>query len=570
MQKLSKVLFPALLVSLFVTPLASAAKFAGPGDSLRSAKKESKKSSNQDANGESGFHPVLSLGGGLLSYIGNVKSGAGTSNFQSPTSGRGGFDIGLSQRLSNSFEFGIHFMDGTLAETERTTTATWNFKASIIGGGFNVMFKILPKQDLTPYILVGVETFGFTSNADISDPNGNPYYTWSDGTLRSLPQNAANASQAKILNLDYNYSTDIRSLNLDGSGNYSEQTFAIPVGLGFMFNLAPGADFMIGSTLHYTFTDHIDGLTPQVQGPLQGTLSHDMFLFTYISLRIHLTKEHARAKEEEEPQVTISPEVMNDTIHAAPPAHFDTSSTTLQTQYQKYTDTTGQFSKVHVDPFQWKVANPSATPTPVATATPNNNKKAAASNSAPVANNVPATTTTAPATTTKKAAKTTTPAPNSPVTKTNNTTASPGTVVYKIQLLATKAKLPDGTSFAGINDNIAVTEENGTYFYTTGNYTDHAEALKYLAQLQAFGYTDAYIKSSRTGGSAPAKATTPKQQPSNQNQAPAGKGQSAFNGNKESKNVTAIKQTQNAPVEPVVAATTEQAPVQDSSEKKKV
>jgi len=66
------------------------------------------------------------------------------------------------------------------------------------------------------------------------------------------PQNASNAAYAKTLNLNYNYSTDIRSLNLSGSGSYSQQTFAVPVGVGFMFRVGTRADFMVGTTLHYT------------------------------------------------------------------------------------------------------------------------------------------------------------------------------------------------------------------------------------------------------------------------------------------------------------------------------
>jgi hypothetical protein len=491
MQKLPKIFFHIMLLSILLSQVASATVFF-PEDSAMRAQRDSSRKAARHANHEKneqqeqGFQPVIRIGAGLLSYIGNVKSGAGTTNFQSPTDGRFGFDIGLSQRLSNVTEFSLNFLDGTLAETERTTDAVWNFQSNIVGGGFSFLFKILPKQDMTPYFIVGVETFGFSSNADIND-NGLEYYTWSDGTLRSLPQNSPNAASAKVLNLSYNYSTDIRSLNLDGSGSYSQQTFAIPIGLGFMFRLADRTDFMVGSTLHYTFTDHIDGLTPQVQGPLQGTLSHDMFLFTYISLRIHLTKDRTKAEPAEE--VTITPDLMNDTVHPAPPGHFDTSETVLQTQYQKFSDTSGQFAKVHVDPFQWKVStpvpvNPDNTPTPVnstkktslVATTKGGTSKSAAPSSAPKSTNEPS-------------------AANVPL----------GTTIYRIQLLATTVKLPDGVNFAGTTDQAAVVKtDKGLYLYSTGNFTNYNDALKYLNQLKAFGYTDAFIKSSKGTNSAPA------------------------------------------------------------------
>jgi hypothetical protein len=466
MRKSGKAFFHILLFSLFLNEGASATIFV-PADGGLPAKKDSaaKKQDSHKAKTDNSdqqqllIQPIIRAGVGMLSYIGNVKSGSGTTNIQSPANGRVGFDLGLTQKLSPVTEFSLEFLYGNLAETERTINANWNFQSNIAGGGINLLFKILPKQQVTPYVIIGVESFEFLSRADIYDQYGNEYYSWSDGSLRSLPQSSPDAAQAKILNQSYNYSTDIRSLNLDGSGTYSQQTFAVPVGIGFMFRVGTRADFMIGTTLHYTFTDHIDGLTPQVQGPLQGTLSHDMFLFSYVSLRFNLTRDHPKSHRYD--NVVFDPSLLKDTVHMANPGTFDTSDANLQIQYEHEMDSTGKYGRHTVDPFSWKVTNPVAEQ-PERPVKPSKTK--------PVAITPPS----------------------------SNNTSSEG-VIFKIQLLATYVPLAEGITFAGINDKASVDVDKGLYRYTTGNMSSYSDAVKYLNQLKALGYTDAFIRATKDG-----------------------------------------------------------------------
>lgn len=466
MQKLGRVFFRTLLVSLCISEGVTAASFAGPKDSLAAKKSQSAKPSNSngsDANAQKSpeqplvLRPILGLGTGVLSYIGNAKQN-GTSIIQSPAAGRIGYMLSIAQPLSPVTEFSLNFMYGNVAVTDRTPAADWNFQSTLTGGGINVVFNILPKQDLTPYILVGVESYEFLSRADIYSSSGYQYYNWTDGTLRSLPQSSPNAATATILNQSYNYSTDIRSLNLDGSGNYTQQTFAIPVGIGFKFRIAHRADFMVGTTIHYTFTDHIDGLTPQVSGPLKGSLSNDMFVMTYAMVRINLTREHPKTHRYDD--IDKDPYLTKDTVHAAPTGKFDTSLYALQHQYEMYMDSTGKYGKVQVDPFHWKIAN----------ATPDNSNPRTYSNV------------------------------KTPVTPANTANTSPDAVIYKIQLLATFVKLAEGITFAGINDKASVDQDNrGMYRYTTGNFTSYTEAVSYLNKLKGIGYSDAFIRATKNG-----------------------------------------------------------------------
>ena len=231
--------------------------------------------------------PTIGLGIGMLSYFGNVK--AVNSYAQNPTTSRLGYDLIFAQKLDDHFEFNLYALYGTLGQYVRTQTYNWNFQSQIVGGGIHIMYKILPTKDISPYFILGLESYEFLSTTDMHDQAGNKYYYWNDGSIRNLPQTASNASSATILNPDFTYETDIRSLDMDGSGKYSEQTFAIPIGVGFMIHVNKKADVTFGTTLHYTFTDHIDGLTPGVSGPLHGSTTHDKFLMTAIGLRYDLT-----------------------------------------------------------------------------------------------------------------------------------------------------------------------------------------------------------------------------------------------------------------------------------------
>jgi len=333
-------------------------------------------------------------------------------------------------------------------------------------------------------------------------------------------------------------------LNLDGSGSYTQQTFAIPVGIGFLFRLNQKADFMLGTTVHYTFTDHIDGLTPQVQGPLKGTLSNDMFVYTYASFRFNITRSHPkRVHNKEFDEYLNDPTLLQDTVHPDVPKPIDTSLAAIEMQYERYMDTTGKYGVHHVDSFHWQDknwlgvgtaprANPNAsnsdnsiaasntnaipannnTSRPDNSSATNNNVTPSNNNNTPdnssVANNNP----TPPANNTNLTPDNSVtnnsiaPANNAPISAdntTNNATANSSNVIYKVQLLSTQNKLAEGITFAGISDKASVDRENGMYKYTTGNFTQYSDAQKYLDQLKAKGYTDAFIRATQNGKSVP-------------------------------------------------------------------
>ena len=94
------------------------------------------------------------------------------------------------------------------------------------------------------------------------DKNGVKYYYWTDGSIRNLAQTAPNADKAINIVRDYSYETDIRELNpWMALENIPEYSFAVPLGIGAIFHLGDRVDLKLHTTMHFTFTDYIDGIT---------------------------------------------------------------------------------------------------------------------------------------------------------------------------------------------------------------------------------------------------------------------------------------------------------------------
>ena len=235
------------------------------------------------------FKPTIGLGTGLLSYYGDLYQ----KHLVNPQVSRVGFELSLDQPINPYLRFGFYTMFGKLGANERTTDRNLNFESQIRLGGAHLEYNfenfIPASHNIHPWISAGFESFEFLTKTDLYDANGNKYYYWTDGSIRSLDQNSPNAAQASFLVRDYKYETDVRQLNLDGFGKYPEHSFAVPIGAGFLMQLTPKWDVKIGATIHFTFTDYIDGVTANSTGERKGTSANDNFIFTSFSLRYNLT-----------------------------------------------------------------------------------------------------------------------------------------------------------------------------------------------------------------------------------------------------------------------------------------
>ena len=210
------------------------------------------------------FKPTIGFGAGTLSYFGNIYPKG--HQFQSITQSRVGFDLNLSQPLTKYLYLNFYVMFGKLGANERSATPALNqnFESQIRLGGLQLMYdfsNLIKKQNsIRPYILTGFEGFEFLSKTDLYDKHGNKYYYWNDGTIKNMAQGSPGSQNATTLVRDYSYDSDIREMNQNGYGKYRESSWAIPVGAGFTMNAGEHIKFRMGATMHFTFTNHIDGV----------------------------------------------------------------------------------------------------------------------------------------------------------------------------------------------------------------------------------------------------------------------------------------------------------------------
>ncbi len=247
------------------------------------------------------FKPTIGLGVGMFSYFGDIYD----KKFQPPMTSRIAYDLHVSQYFTDYLQFNFYVLFGKLGANERNTSGgrNVNFESQIRAGGLNVLYNFdnfLPKtRTVSPFISVGIESFEFLSKTDIYDKQGYRYYYWTDGTIRNIDQNAPNAFMAIEIQRDYTYESDIRTMNLDGFGKYAERSWAIPVGAGALIKINDYWTFKLGATMHFTYTDNIDGISSNSTGNRVGNSKNDNFMMTSFSLHYNLgTKK--RSKEQEE------------------------------------------------------------------------------------------------------------------------------------------------------------------------------------------------------------------------------------------------------------------------------
>lgn len=232
---------------------------------------------------------MVGLGTGMFSFYGDLYK----KNFQNPMTSRIGFDLNISQELSPALQLSFYALFGKLGANEQQITRNLNFESQIRAGGINLLYNFdhfLPKERIiSPFTSIGLESLEYLSKIDLLDKNGNRYYYWSDGSIKNIDEKNANASNATNLQRDYTYESDIRELNADNFGKYPERSFAIPLGVGAILKLSERTNFKIGTTLHYTFTDYIDGVTEKSIGNRKGNNRNDIFMMTGFSIQYKLT-----------------------------------------------------------------------------------------------------------------------------------------------------------------------------------------------------------------------------------------------------------------------------------------
>lgn len=234
------------------------------------------------------YAPTIGLGIGTIGFYGDLND----KNYGSPLNSNIGYSLYLIQPVTDYLNVKFNFMMGKIREEERSLQRNLNFESQVTSGSILAEYNFsnfLPAQrKITPFITTGFEILEFNPKSDLTAADGEPYNYWTDGTIRDVPENSANADQASIIYRDYTYESDIREAGFNSSNTYSERSFAIPVGIGVTMHLNDQFNFRFESIFHFAFTDYIDGISPstsdEILGGKQANDNDDKYYYNGISL----------------------------------------------------------------------------------------------------------------------------------------------------------------------------------------------------------------------------------------------------------------------------------------------
>src|SRR5687768_1004940 len=237
------------------------------------------------------FSPIVGLGTGVFTFYGDVNN----KKLVLPQTSRIAYELSVSKDLNDYLNLRFYVCFGKMGANERDLNRNLNFESQIRMGGVNLsynFYQLLPKKHIAePYLTFGFESFEFLSKTDLYDRYGNKYYYWSDGSIRNLSETDPFAASAIFLTRDYVYESDIREMNLDGFGKYPERSWTYTAGAGLNLLLNQRMSFRIGTSMHFTMTDFIDGVTEKSTGNRVGDAKNDRFLMTSFTVHYNFSKD---------------------------------------------------------------------------------------------------------------------------------------------------------------------------------------------------------------------------------------------------------------------------------------
>lgn len=236
--------------------------------------------------------PTLGFSVGSIGFYGDLND-----NNYSALSGNPAYSLYFISSITPYLDIRLSFLKGKVRGEERSLLRNVNFETDLTSGGVFVEYNFdhfLPEhRTITPFITAGFEIVSFNPKTDLL-AYGEPYNYWSDGSIRNLPENSPNAQDAVIVQRDYSYETDIKDVGYNESDTYEEKTLAIPLGIGANLKLNDQFNFRLQSMMHLTFSDYIDGLTPnssrEFVGGKKGNGNNDHFLVNSVSLTYNFQK----------------------------------------------------------------------------------------------------------------------------------------------------------------------------------------------------------------------------------------------------------------------------------------
>ena len=225
--------------------------------------KKTKKSQSVFNEEEELYKPILSVGVGTLSFFGDIGDTVPGKDRIKRTPFQGGFSytLRLVNPINDYLDIAFYAMLGSTSVNQNTESPLYPtpngllFRSSIKSGGitFNYNFNQLLKKGhiVEPYVHLGIESIEYNSEVD-TDPN-----------------DASN-----------NYDSDVSIFSEDQPQN--KYAIGIPLELGAHVHIGNKIKFRVGSAIHFTTTDYLDGINNSGNFPLG--FGKDNLLFTHIAV----------------------------------------------------------------------------------------------------------------------------------------------------------------------------------------------------------------------------------------------------------------------------------------------
>ena len=251
--------------------------------------------------------PEIAFGIGLYTFRGDL--GNKSANFH-PLESSVSWNIKVNYPILSFLDASLDYSGGKFTYNSINNLTSANIETRIntlgINANYNLEHLLHYKKGkfVEPYISVGIEAVEFISKTDkIQNETNTNYHYWNDGSIRDLPQDSPNSLDAKIIQRDYTYESDLRNQQ-SNTLQYNERTWAIPIGIGFKFHINDQVKFRLFTKYYFTTTDQLDN-TSKENAPLfsKGT---DKILNTGFSISYNFLKEKEEMLFEDLLQDTIS------------------------------------------------------------------------------------------------------------------------------------------------------------------------------------------------------------------------------------------------------------------------
>ena len=215
------------------------------------------------SNEEELYKPILSLGIGTLSFFGDIGDTINGKNRIKRAPFQGGFSytLRLVNPINDYLDVAFYAMFGSTGVRQSTPSSLYptpnglSFRSSIKSGGitFNYNFNQFLKKGhiVEPYVHLGIESIEYNSEID-TDPTD-------------------------VSNI---YDSDVSIFSEDQPIN--KYAIGIPLELGAHVHIGNKIKFRVGSAIHFTSTDYLDGINNSVKFPFGS--GKDNLLFTHIAI----------------------------------------------------------------------------------------------------------------------------------------------------------------------------------------------------------------------------------------------------------------------------------------------